>query len=198
MTLKIQWMIQKILYWENFLKMFQNGPIRKVIMIKVIFEDFLIFFPSCRSSWLDTQKISEDSFKKRYDPFIEIGVSDNNNNINTTITQHNSNATTTSTATQHQQQYNINSNTTTATHQYNTTTETQQHQQQHNNSNTAIQHNNSNTTAAATSQQQHNNNNNKDTKVEAVRSTLQLINYLIVFIQNGSNDLSNFWYEVRQ
>ena len=28
MTLKILWMIQKILYWENFLKMFQNGPIR--------------------------------------------------------------------------------------------------------------------------------------------------------------------------
>ena len=39
-------MIQKILYWENFLKMFQNGPIRKVIMKKVIFEDYLIFSPA--------------------------------------------------------------------------------------------------------------------------------------------------------
>jgi hypothetical protein len=42
--------------------MFQNGPIRKVITIKVIFEDFLIF-PSCRPSWLDTLKTLEDLFK---------------------------------------------------------------------------------------------------------------------------------------
>ena len=48
------WMIQKILYWKIFLKMVQNGPIRKVITIKVIFEDLLIFFTSCRASWLDT------------------------------------------------------------------------------------------------------------------------------------------------
>ena len=39
-------MIQKNLYWENFLKMFQNGPIRKVITKKVIFEGFLIFSPA--------------------------------------------------------------------------------------------------------------------------------------------------------
>ena len=31
-----------------------------------------------------------------------------------------------------------------------------------------------------------------------VRQDVTVINYLIVFIQNGSNDLSNFWYEVRQ
>ena len=63
-TLKIQWMIQKILYWENFLKMFQNGPIHKVITIKVIFEDFLIFSPSCTSSWLDTEKFFKIFFQK--------------------------------------------------------------------------------------------------------------------------------------
>ena len=54
--------------------MFQNGPTRKVIMIKVISEDFLIFFPSCRSSWVDI--FSEDFLKKHDGPFIEIGVSD--------------------------------------------------------------------------------------------------------------------------
>ena len=69
-------MIQKILYWENFLKMFQNGPIRKVIMIKVIFEDFLIFSPAVGHSGWTLRKFSEDSFKKYYGPFIEIGVSD--------------------------------------------------------------------------------------------------------------------------
>lgn len=69
-------MIQKILYWENFLKMFQNGPIRKVIMKKVIFEDFLIFSPAVGHPGSTLRKISEDFFKKHYGPFIEIGVSD--------------------------------------------------------------------------------------------------------------------------
>ena len=56
--------------------MFQNGPIRKVITIKVIFEDFLIFSPAvCHPGWT-LRKISEGSFKKHYDPFIEMGVSD--------------------------------------------------------------------------------------------------------------------------
>ena len=45
-TPKIYWMIQKILYWKIFLKMVQNGPIRKVITIKVIFEDLFIFSPA--------------------------------------------------------------------------------------------------------------------------------------------------------
>ena len=50
-------MIQKILYWENFLKMFQNGSIRKVITIKGIFEDFLIL-----PSWKDKKdrKVKKD------------------------------------------------------------------------------------------------------------------------------------------
>ena len=69
-------MIQKILYWENFLKMFQNGPIRKVIMKKVIFEDFLIFSPAVGHPGWTLRKFSKDSFKKHYGPFIEIGVSD--------------------------------------------------------------------------------------------------------------------------
>ena len=57
-------MIQKILYWENFLKMIQNGPIRKVIMIKVMFEDFLIFPPAVGHPGSTLRKISEDVFKK--------------------------------------------------------------------------------------------------------------------------------------
>ena len=57
-------MIQKILYWENFLKMFQNGPIRKVIMKKVIFEDFLIFSAAVGLPGLTLKKILEDFFKK--------------------------------------------------------------------------------------------------------------------------------------
>ena len=56
-------MIQKILYWENFLKMFQNGPIRKVIMKKVIFEDFLIFSPAVGNPGSSLSKISEDKPK---------------------------------------------------------------------------------------------------------------------------------------
>ena len=69
-------MIQKILYWENFLKMFQNDPIRKVITKKVIFEDFLIFSPDLGHPGSTLRKISEDFLKKHYGPFIEIGVSD--------------------------------------------------------------------------------------------------------------------------
>ena len=56
--------------------MFQNGPIRKVIMIKVIFEDFLIFSPAVGHPGWTLRKFSKDSFKKHYGPFIEIGVSD--------------------------------------------------------------------------------------------------------------------------
>ena len=66
----------KNLYWENFLKMFQNGPIRKVIMKKVIFEDFLIFSPAIGHPGSTLRKISDDFFKKHYGHFIEIGVSD--------------------------------------------------------------------------------------------------------------------------
>ena len=58
-------MIQKNLYWENFLKMFQNGPIRKVITKKVIFEDFLIFSPAVVGHPGSTlRKILEDFSKK--------------------------------------------------------------------------------------------------------------------------------------
>ena len=57
-------MIQKNFYWENFLKMFQNGPIRKVITKKVIFEDFLIFSPAIGHPGLTLRKILEDFFKK--------------------------------------------------------------------------------------------------------------------------------------
>ena len=63
-TPKIYWMIQKILYWEIFLKMFQNGPIRKVITKKVIFEDFLIFSPAVGHPGSTLRKILEDFFKK--------------------------------------------------------------------------------------------------------------------------------------
>ena len=56
-------MIQKILYWEIFLKMLQNGPIRKVIMKKVIFEDFLIFSPALGHPGWTLRKFSEYLFK---------------------------------------------------------------------------------------------------------------------------------------
>ena len=56
--------------------MFQNGPIRKVITIKVIFEDFFIFFPAVGHPGSTLRKILEDFFKKHYGPFIEICVSD--------------------------------------------------------------------------------------------------------------------------
>ena len=69
-------MIQKNLYWENFLKMYQNGPIRKVITKKVIFEDFLIYSPAVGHPGSTLRKILEDFFKKHDGPFIEIGVSD--------------------------------------------------------------------------------------------------------------------------
>ena len=69
-------MIQKILYWVKFLKMFQNGPIRKVIVKKLIFEDFLIFSPAVGHPGSTLRKIFEDFFKKHYGPFIKIGVSD--------------------------------------------------------------------------------------------------------------------------
>ena len=44
--------------------MFQNGPIRKVITKKVIFEDFLIFSPAVGHPGLTLRKILEDFFKK--------------------------------------------------------------------------------------------------------------------------------------
>ena len=69
-------MIQKILYWENFLKMFQNGPIRKVIMIKRIFEDFLIFSPAVGHPGWTLRKFSKDLKKKLNNSYINIGVSD--------------------------------------------------------------------------------------------------------------------------
>jgi hypothetical protein len=75
-TPKIYWMIQKNLYWENFLKMFQNGPIRKVITIKVILKTFIFFSPAVGHPGSTLRKISEDFFKKHYGPFIEIGVLD--------------------------------------------------------------------------------------------------------------------------
>ena len=53
-------MIQKILSWENFLKMVQNGPIRKVITIKVIFEDIFIFSPAVGHPGSTLRKFSED------------------------------------------------------------------------------------------------------------------------------------------
>ena len=56
-------MIQKILYWENFLKMFRNGPIRKVITIKVIFEDLFIFSPAVGHPGWTLRKFPEDFFK---------------------------------------------------------------------------------------------------------------------------------------
>ena len=54
--------------------MFQNGPIRKVIMKKVIFEDFLIFSPAVGNPGSTLSKISEDKKKTLYGPFIENGV----------------------------------------------------------------------------------------------------------------------------
>ena len=56
--------------------MFQNDPIRKDIIIKVIFEDFLFFSPAVGHPGLTLRIFSEDSFKKHYGPFIVIAVSD--------------------------------------------------------------------------------------------------------------------------
>ena len=69
-------MIQKILYGENFLKMIQNGPIRKVITIKVIFEVLFIFSPAVGHPGWTLRKFPEDFFKKHDGPLIEIGASD--------------------------------------------------------------------------------------------------------------------------
>ena len=44
--------------------MFQNGPIRKVIMKKVIFEDFLIFSPAVGNPGSSLSKILEDKKKQ--------------------------------------------------------------------------------------------------------------------------------------
>ena len=44
--------------------MFQNGPIRKVITKKVIFEDFSIFSPAAGHPGSTLRKILEDFFKK--------------------------------------------------------------------------------------------------------------------------------------
>ena len=62
-------MIQKIFYTEIFLEMIQNGPIRKVFTIKVIFDYFFIFCPAVGHPGSTLRKFLEDSF-------IEIGISD--------------------------------------------------------------------------------------------------------------------------
>ena len=64
-------MIQKILSWENFLKMVQNGPIRKVITIKAIFEDIFIFSPAVGHPGWTLRKFSEIFFKKHDDPMYQ-------------------------------------------------------------------------------------------------------------------------------
>ena len=71
MTLKIQWMIQKNFYTEIFLKMIQNGPIRKVFTIKVIFDNFFIFCPAVGHPGSTLRKISEDFFKKLFWSFYQ-------------------------------------------------------------------------------------------------------------------------------
>ena len=57
-------MIQKKFYRKIFLKMVQNGPIRKVITIKVIFEDLFIFSPAVGHHGSTLRKFSEDFFRK--------------------------------------------------------------------------------------------------------------------------------------
>ena len=69
-------MIQKILSWKKFLKMVQNGPIRKVITIKVIFEDIFIFSPAVGHPGWTLRKFSKDLKKKLNNSYINIGVSD--------------------------------------------------------------------------------------------------------------------------
>ena len=64
-------MIQKILYWENFLKMVQNGPIRKVIMREAIFKDNFIFSPAVRHPGSTLRKISEIFVEEHYDPIYQ-------------------------------------------------------------------------------------------------------------------------------
>ena len=53
--------------------MVQNGPIRKVITIKSIFEAVSIFSPALGHPGWTLRKISEEFFA---DPFIDLGVSD--------------------------------------------------------------------------------------------------------------------------
>ena len=69
-------MIQKFLYRKIFLKIVQNGPIRKVITMKVIFEDLFIFSPAVGHPGWTLRRFSEDFFKTNVGPFIEIVVSD--------------------------------------------------------------------------------------------------------------------------
>ena len=61
-------MIQKILSWENFLKMVQNGPIRKVKTMKAIFEDIFIFSPAVGHPGSTLKKFSEIFIKEHFDP----------------------------------------------------------------------------------------------------------------------------------
>ena len=56
--------------WENFLKMFHNGPIRKVIMIKVIFEDFYNFLPAVgHTGWTQISEPSNPPKIRRFHAF---------------------------------------------------------------------------------------------------------------------------------
>ena len=57
-------MIQKNFNTEIFLKMIQNGPIRKVFTIKVIFDYFFIFCPAVGHHGSTLRKFLEDFFKK--------------------------------------------------------------------------------------------------------------------------------------
>ena len=54
-------MIQKISSREIFLKMVQNGSIRKVISIKAIFEDIFIFSPAVGRHLENFRKIFHNS-----------------------------------------------------------------------------------------------------------------------------------------
>ena len=55
--------------------MIQNGPIRKVITIKVIFEDLFIFPPAVGHPGWTLRKFPEDFLKTQIGLLIEIGVS---------------------------------------------------------------------------------------------------------------------------
>ena len=56
--------------------MVQNGPIRKVITIKVIFEDLFIFSPAVGHPGWTLRKFQKIFQKKHDGPFIEIVVTD--------------------------------------------------------------------------------------------------------------------------
>ena len=74
-TPKIYWMIQKFLYQENFLKMVQNGPIRKVITINMIFKDLFIF--SLVQVFLAGHLENFSKFKKKFGLLVtrrQVGV----------------------------------------------------------------------------------------------------------------------------